>query len=251
MGTFDFGYTWVWTHGHLVPLAVFALLAGIAVWRRWPRWLTVLFGAGAVWALAGFLVVQVVLQANQPVTLPTDAFLRSGPVQVLDVGAGSGRSTLMVLLARPAARVTALDIYRGYFGIDDNTPQRIRANARAAGVEDRLDVQVGDMREMPLPDASYDGVVSAFAIDHLNREGVTKTLSEVARVLRPHGEFLFIVLNVDGWVRLAYPLPHGHGYFSHAPAAQHWRSELEAAGFEIVEQGTRPATLYVLARKRP
>ena len=250
MGTFDFGYTWVWTHGHLVPLAGFALLAGIAVWRRWPRWLAVLFGAGAVWALAGFLVVQVVLQANQPVTLPTDAFLRSGSGQVLDVGAGSGRSTLMVLLARPSARVTALDIYRGYFGIDDNTPQRIRANARAAGVEDRLDVTVGDMREMPLPDASYDAVVSAFAIDHLNREGVTKTLSEVARVLRPHGEFLFIVLNVDGWVRLAYPLPHGHGYFSHAPAAQHWRSELEAAGFEIVEQGARPATLYLLARKR-
>jgi SAM-dependent methyltransferase len=250
MSGFDFGYSWMWTHGHLVPLGVFGILAGLAVWRRWPRWLTAVLAAGALWALAGFLVVQSVLQANQPVTLPTDGFLRGGTGRVVDVGAGSGRSTLMVLLARPAARVTALDIYSGYFGIDDNTPERIRANARAAGVEDRLEVQVGDMREIPFPDASYDGAVSAFAIDHLNRDGVTKALAEVARVLKPGGEFLFLVLNVDGWVRLAYPLPHGHGYFSHAPAAQHWRSQLEAAGFEIVEQGTRPATLYLLARKR-
>jgi SAM-dependent methyltransferase len=251
MTSLDFGYTWVWTHGHLVPLAVFALLTGLVVWRRWPRWLAVLCGAGALWSLAGFLVVQVVLGANQPTALPTGAFLRSGSGAVLDVGAGSGRSTLMVLLARPAARVTALDIYSGYFGIDDNSPARIRANARAAGVERRLDVVVGDMRAMPLADGSFDGAVSAFAIDHLDRAGIVKALAEVHRVLRPGGEFLLMILNVDGWVRLAYPIPHGHGYFSHSAGADGWRSALESAGFEIVEQGTQPATLYVLGRRRP
>ncbi len=251
MTSYDFGYTWVWTHGHLVPLVLFAALSAVAVWRKWPRWVTGGCAVVALWAAAGFAITQYVLGANRPMDLPTPSFLRAGTGRVLDLGAGSGRSTLMVLQARPAARVTAVDIYRGYFGIDDNTPARIKANARVAGVEGRLDVETADIRALPFTDASYDAAVSAFVIDHLNREGVTKSLAEVARVLRPGGEFLLIVLNVDTWVRVAYPLPHGHGYFSHSPAATHWRSAIEGAGLEVVEQGTRPALLYVLARRRP
>ena len=76
----------------------------------------------------------------------------------------------MVLLSRPAATVVALDRFSGYYGIVDNTPDRLRANAKAAGVDSRLEVQVGDMREMPFADASFDGVVSVAAIDHLNKK---------------------------------------------------------------------------------
>lgn len=185
--TYDFGYTWVWTHGHLVPFAVFAVFIAVSVWRRWPRWLTALGGVLALWALAGFAITQVVLRANQPMGLPTASFLRSGAGRVLDLGAGSGRSSLMVLQSRPGAHVTAVDIYSGYFGIDDNTPARLMANARVAGVADRIDVTTADIRSMPFPDASYDAAVSAFVIDHLNREGVTRSLAEVARVLKPGG----------------------------------------------------------------
>jgi len=250
MTSFDFGYTWVWTHGHLVPLAVFAALFAVAVWRRWSRWLAGLCAALALWAAAGFVITQQVLGANRPLDLPTATFLRAGAGRVLDLGAGSGRSTLMVLQARPAARVTAVDIYRGYFGIDDNTPARIMANARVAGVDARLDVKTADIRALPFADSSYDAAVSAFVIDHLDREGVTRSLAEASRVLRPGGEFLLIVLNVDTWVKVAYPMPHGHGYFSHSPAANRWTSAMEGAGFEVVEQGTRPALLYVLGRRR-
>jgi SAM-dependent methyltransferase len=252
MTTYDFGYTWVWTHGHLVPFALFVAMGAVALWRRWPRWIAALSGVLALWALAGFLITQLVMDANRPMALPNENFLRAGDGRVLDVGAGSGRSTLMVLLARPRARVTALDIYSGYFGIDDNSPERIRANARVAGVEDRLDVVTGDMREMPLPDESFDAAVSAFAIDHLNRDGVTRALAEVARVLRPGGEFLLMIINVDGWIRFAYPLPHGHGgYFTRAQNVERWRTVLAAAGLEVVEQGSRPGTLYFLAQRRP
>ena len=81
--------------------------------------------------------------------------------------------------------MTAVDIYSGYFGIDDNTPARIMANARVAGVDARLDVKTADMRAMPFADSSYDAAVSAFVIDHLDREGVTRSMSEASRVLRP------------------------------------------------------------------
>ncbi len=248
MSDYDFGYSAWWTHGHLIPFAGAAGIAVLAAWRRWSRWLSAAAAAVALWALAGFAIVQVVLGANRPLDLPTAAFLADGRGDVLDAGAGSGRSTVMVLRARPQARVTALDIYQGYFGIDDNTSERLLANARVAGAADRLDVVTADMRNMPLPNAAFDAVVSAVAIDHLDREGIAKALSEIARVLEEHGEFLLIVLNVDGWVRFAYPMAH-HGYFSHSPSADAWRERLEHAGFKIVEEGTKPATLYFLARK--
>ena len=71
---------------------------------------------------------------NLPLELPTERFPRgTGRGTVLDAGAGSGRSSLMVLLERPESRVLALDLYEGYFGIDDNNPDRLLANAAKAG----------------------------------------------------------------------------------------------------------------------
>jgi SAM-dependent methyltransferase len=248
MSDYDFGYSLWWTHGHLIPFALAAAVLLLSVWRGWPRWLSLGAGAIAIWALAGFAIVQIVLGANRPLDLPTTAFFRDGRGDVLDVGAGSGRSTVMVLMGRPGARVTALDIYQGYFGIDDNTPDRLRANARAAGAAERVNVVTGDMRAMPLPDARFDAAVSAAAIDHLSRDDIATALREVSRVLKDDGEFLLIVIDVDVWVRLAYPMAH-HGYFGHSPNADTWRERLESAGFEVTEQGTKPATLYFLARK--
>jgi SAM-dependent methyltransferase len=248
MGDYDFGYSLWWTHGHLIPFALAAGALTLSVWRGWPRWLALGAGAIAIWALTGFAIVQLVLGANRPLDLPTTAFFPSGSGDVLDVGAGSGRSTVMVLRDRPDARVTALDIYQGYFGIDDNTPDRLRANARAAGALERVSVVTGDMRAMPLPHARFDAAVSAAAIDHLGRDDIATALREVSRVLKDDGQFLLMVINVDVWVRLAYPMAH-HGYFGHSPNAETWRERLELAGFEVIEQGTRPATLYFLTRK--
>jgi hypothetical protein len=51
---------------------------------------------------------------------------------------------------------------------------------------------------------------------------------------------------VDGWVWFASPP------LAHHPRAnpQQWRTMLQAAGFEITEEGTRPGSLYFLARLR-
>ena len=65
------------------------------------------------------------------------------------------------------------------------------------------------MREMPFEDASFDGVVSVAAIDHLNKEGVERALAEVTRVLRPDGQFLLMVVNPDIWTKVALPFLHG------------------------------------------
>ncbi len=64
-------------------------------------------GAGAVgfWSVIGLVIVQVVFRFNLPAELPTERFFPEGQGVVLDAGAGSGRSTLMVLQARPESRV--------------------------------------------------------------------------------------------------------------------------------------------------
>ena len=247
---YDFGYGWAWNYGHLVAVVSFGVLAVLA-WRlRWPRWMGAISVALALWGVTGFLIVQLAIRINLPLQLPTDQFLAEGSGQVLDAGAGSGRSSLMVLLARPDSRVLALDLYDGYYGIPDNRPERLFANAARAGVEDRIEAKVGDMRAMPLGNDSLDAAVSAYAIDHLSREGVQRSLAEIQRVLRPNGQFLLMVINPDIWIRMAYPFFVHHGYFGGRTDHQRWRSRLTNAGFEIVEQGTTPGTLYLLARKR-
>jgi SAM-dependent methyltransferase len=244
--TYDFGYTWWISWGHLIPIALFGGIAFAGVWLRWRRWLVIGSGAIAVWAVAGLFITQFLFRINLPVAPPTESFLTSGAGRVVDVGAGSGRATIGLLLARPRVTVTAVDIYKGYYGIDDNTPGRLMANARIAGVADRAEVKVGDARELPLDSGIYDGVISIAAIDHLPRAGIPKALGEVARVLKPGGEFLLTVVNVDAWGRFASPHALGH---HPAANADRWRTLLESAGFEIVEQGTQPAALYFFSRK--
>ena len=245
---YDFGYSWWLTRGHLIVFAVFALLALIAWRRQWRGWLTGGVVLIALWGLAGAYFVQ---GLSNPIPMPTPLFLPSGSGRVLDLGAGSGRSTLMVALARPKATVTAFDLYKGYFGIEGNTPERLMANARAAGVADRVQARVGDMRDLPFQAGTFDAALSAFAIDHLPAATIPVALGEAARVLKPGGQFLYLGLNVDMYVRIAFPpVPHGGGFWHRSETAEKWRALLSDAGFEIMSVGTQPGMTWVLGHKK-
>jgi SAM-dependent methyltransferase len=244
--TYDFGYSWWIGWGHLVPIALFGGLAVLGRSLGWRRWLVIASSLLAVWGVAGLLITHFLFRLNFPLDLPTEQFLSSGAGRVVDIGAGSGRAAVGLLLARPRVSVTGVDIYSGYFGIDDNTPERLMVNARIAGVADRAEAKVGDARELPLATATYDGVISVAAIDHLPRAGIPKALAEAARVLKPGGEFLLMIVNVDGWAWLASP----HALAHHRAADPgRWRALLESSGFDVVEQGTQPGALYFFSRK--
>jgi len=244
--SYEFGYSWFISYGLVVPLAIAGVLLALAIRRGWRWWVRVLAGVVGAWAVIGLLLINVVVGLNKPMELPTARFLASGSGRVLDAGAGSGRAAVGVLIARPKATVTGLDIYRGYWGIDDNTPDRFMANARIAGVADRAEARTGDMRAMPFGGGEFDAVISSYAIDHLRGEELKKAVSEVARVLKPRGEFLVLIVNPDWWTWLVSP-PIAH-HARHDPGQ--WRSLLEQGGFVVEEEGTKPATLYFLARKR-
>jgi SAM-dependent methyltransferase len=242
--TYDFGYSWLLRYSMLVPLILAAGLAGLAVWRSWSRWVYIPLAVVALWAAAAVVILNVML--NRPMALPTERFLTSASGRLLDVGAGSGRAAIGVLLARPNVTAVGVDIYSGYWGIDGNTPERFMRNARTAGVAGRAAARVGDMRQLPFGDAEFDGVVSSYAIDHLRRAERATAIGEVARVLKPGGEFLLMIIHVDWKTWLVSPPLAHHPSQNPEP----WRALLQEHGFAVQEEGTPFTTLYFLARKQ-
>jgi SAM-dependent methyltransferase len=241
---YDFGYSWSLRYAMLAPLILAGMLAALAAWRSWSRWVVVPLALVAIWAAAAVVILNAML--NRPMSLPTERFLTSGSGQVLDVGAGSGRAAIGVALARPGTTVIGVDIYSGYWGIDENTPERFMRNARTAGVAERAAARVGDMRLLPFDNGQFDAVVSSYAIDHLPRADRPKAIAEVARVLKPGGEFLLMLVQVDWRTWLVSP-PLAH-HPSQDPRP--WRAWLHENGFAVEQEGTPFATLYFLARKQ-
>jgi ubiquinone/menaquinone biosynthesis C-methylase UbiE len=225
------------------------LLLGYA--RKWSKWLMLLLGALVLWLSAAFLVARFVIDINGPASLPTQSFMGSGKGRVLDIGAGTGRSSIMVLEARPQVTLVALDLFgdsfERHFGSGEGPQQRLLANLKATGVEQRATIETADMRKLPFEPAAFDAIVSAYAIDHLDRRGIDQSLAETARVLKPGGDFLLMLVANDRWVKLAFGPMLSHGAIR-GPAW--WTSRLQEAGLEVREEGTRPGTLYLLARRR-
>jgi SAM-dependent methyltransferase len=248
----DFGYPWWLSYGHLVILAVVVALMLFGYWRKWGRLPVILLGGVAVWACAAFLVVRFGFDVNSQAPLPTQSFLRSGEGRVLDLGAGTGRSSIMVLTARPKITLVASDLFGAsfdaHFGVGESPQERLLKNLQAAGVDQRASIVKADMRKLPFEAASFDALVSAYAVDHLGREGISQALAEAARVLKPGGEFLLMVVQSDGWAKLAFGPLLSHGG---TKGAYWWKARAKEAGFEVAEEGNPPITLYLLLRKGP
>jgi ubiquinone/menaquinone biosynthesis C-methylase UbiE len=246
----DFGYPWWLSYGHLVITAIAAAFLLLGYFLKWSRRVMILWSIPALWSVSSFLVVQFAINVNARGSLPTANFLRQGSGRVLDLGAGTGRSAIMVLEARPKATVVALDLFshsfEQHFGHGDTPQQRLQANLKEAGVDQRATIVTSDMRKLPFEPASFDAIISSYAIDHLNRDGINETLAEASRVLKPGGEFLMMVVAKDFWVQYTFGPLLIH---SRNRGPEWWSDRVKEAGFQIVEEGTPPATVYVLAKK--
>ena len=97
------------------------------------------------------------------------------PERVLDLGCGTGETTLFLAREYPTAGVRGLDL----------SPEMIRRAARRLGLDPsaRVSFRVGDASCLPWPDDSFDLVVQV---------NVPVFADEVARVLRPAGEYLSV-----------------------------------------------------------
>lgn len=253
----NFGYPFLLSYAHLLLAVVLGLLFVLAWKLRRPKWGLAILAVLTLWAFSSFLMVRFIFDINGRAAMPTQSFLRAGSGRVLDIGAGTGRSTLMILEARPQTTVVALDSfsdsYVKHFGnqkpdeqVPDQGRERLLANLKAAGVDSRATVVAADMRVLPFPPDTFDGIVTAYAIDHLPHKDIPKALLEARRVLKPRGEFLLVVTAGDFFMLYTFgpALIHTHGV-----PQDYWPRSVRDAGFEIMEDGFCPFSRYVLARK--
>jgi hypothetical protein len=69
-------------------------------------------------------------------------------------------------------------------------------------------------------------------------------MAEVARVIKPGGDFLLLIVDVPGYTALVSP-PIAH---HRKPDLPQWRTLLAEHGFTILDEGTQPLTRYWLAQ---
>jgi ubiquinone/menaquinone biosynthesis C-methylase UbiE len=127
--------------------------------------------------------------------------------RVLDVGTGPGRVPLAIADSAPGLRVEGLDL-------SSEMVAQARRNAADAGVAEAVRFTVGDVAELPYPDASFDLVVSTMSQHHW--ADAAAGLRELRRVLRPGGQvwiydFRFALGRAEAAARAAFPSPDLHG----------------------------------------
>lgn len=243
---FDFGYSWIWTYGHLFPTALFAGGAGIAWLVAAPGWLWAPLSALALWAFTGFLASRFVFRIDAPLKIPSTSYLAEGTGKVLDLGCGSGKTSIMIGQQRPQTVITALDNFSADY-IKDNGKAKTLRNFAVAGIDQRAVIQEGDMLSLPFDGETFDAAVSSYAIDHLAPQDVTVALSEAYRVIRTGGEFLLMVIVPNLWTVVAYsPV-----IFLMFPSRRYWRRALQLAGFRLESEGSSGGSTWFLLRKSP
>jgi ubiquinone/menaquinone biosynthesis C-methylase UbiE len=102
------------------------------------------------------------------------------PRDLLDIGTGTGR--MLELLGPLIANALGIDQSREMLAI-------ARVNIERAGLSNSM-VRLGDMYQLPLPDASFDAAVIHQVLHYADRPA--EAIAEAARVLRPGGGLIIV-----------------------------------------------------------
>ncbi|MEO0956186.1 MAG: bifunctional 2-polyprenyl-6-hydroxyphenol methylase/3-demethylubiquinol 3-O-methyltransferase UbiG [Pseudomonadota bacterium] len=158
-----------------------------------------------------------------------DKFIEWPGKRVLDVGCAGG--FMAEAIAKRGAIVS---------GIDPSAPAIAAGKDHAAKHDLQIDYIVGIGEDLPYEDASFDAVVCVDVLEHVS--DLSKAVSEISRVLRPGGLFLFDTINrssLASFVTITMAedilriLPQG----THDPKMyikpEELRSELKDAEFEV------------------
>jgi len=121
-----------------------------------------------------------------------DAIPWRGDEQVLDVGCGRGLMLLGAAKRLTTGKAVGIDLWQTQ-DQSGNSPDTTRANARAEGVAERVELHTGDARQLPFADGTFDVVVSSWALHNIyDAEGRRQAVSEIARVLKPGGRVALV-----------------------------------------------------------
>lgn len=104
------------------------------------------------------------------------------PKKILDIATGTGDFALEALALRPE-KVIGVDISEGMLEVG-------KKKMKERGVEQIIDMQLGDSENLHFPDNTFDAVTVSFGVR--NFENLEKGLAEMLRVLKPSGTVCII-----------------------------------------------------------
>ena len=240
--TFDFGWAPAWTNGPwiaaLIALAT-AVVVDVAAPSDWPLAIALTLLAASFFA--GHLFVRTSARYDSAV-LPMVDLVSDADARVLDAGCGAGRTTVAIGRALKTTRIVALDRFDSNY-IEGGGRTLLEHNLRLAGLDGRVRIERGDLTALPFEADSFDGVVSAHAVDHLG-PATEQGLREVLRVLKPGGRFLLVVW-VRGWAM--FSVANVLSFF--LQPRRDWRRLTQRVGFEIADEGVFNGVCFLLLRK--
>lgn len=155
-----------------------------------------------------------------------DAF-GAQPINVLDVGCGTGVFAAHIRNAFPNARVWGIDLVAGML---TKGAARWRANA------DRVLPVQADSERLPFAEASFDVVTCANSFHHYPNQ--QQAVCEMRRVLRPGGRLILVDGYRDapwGWFIFDVCVATVEGHVHHC-SRKRVRDLCQTAGFASVEQ---------------
>lgn len=128
---------------------------------------------------------------------------------------GAGTERLIYAIAPKVNKTLVTDLYlpdSGWVGVRTENPLELVMSKAPWPVDPaRLDARAMDMRDLKLPDNTYDFCWSTGAFEHIGVDAdFDKHLAEVHRVLKPGGVYAFTTAVVFGDKTL--DIPHNH-YF--------------------------------------
>lgn len=165
-----------------------AVCAGFAATSgQWLQWLPAIVVLGG----SGFIYLYTTLRGKFVVweRLADDLNL-TGDEAVLDVGCGRGMVLMAIARRLRSGRATGVDIWSSH----DQTGNDIevtRRNAQIEGVDDRVVLETGDMRDLPFADSTFDVIVTNAAVHNLKAaDDRAAALAQMWRVTRSGGRFV-------------------------------------------------------------
>ncbi len=215
-------------------------LADVLVGKADP--LTLLFSSGEPTAADLYMRAPVARAANRMLGDAVAALLETFPdgrrLRVLEVGAGTGSATELVLPELPAGRFEYVytDISAGFFA---------EAEGRFGGSESSIEYRVLDVEKDPVAQGfdshGYDLVIASNVL-HATRY-LEETLAHCRDLLAPSGQLLALEnLRGQGWLDLTFGQLDGWWRFADSYRPHHalaspavWRQALGDAGFVEAE----------------
>ena len=147
--------------------------------------------------------------------------------RVLDIGCGVGGPARWIASRVDDCHVTGVDLTPAFCAVAERLTE-------LTGLGGRVRIDCADALDLPFGDAAFAVAYSQYVI--MNVADKRAFVREVARVLKPDGHYMISAVTRGPGPEPVFPLPWaGRPDISYLASGDDLRTDLEGAGFEIVD----------------